>query len=255
MYYEIHGEGSPLVMIMGLSANTDWWTPELIESLADEFQVIIFDNRGAGKTNNPDRDFSIRTLADDTIGLMDALNVDEFFLFGISMGGMIAQEIAINYPERVEKLILAATNCGGSKQVLPDQEVLDILSRPRENVPPEKIINGTIPLLYTEDFIENNPEFIEKHAQALLKSPISAESFERQIKAIMGFNTHLKLKKISSPTLIIHGKKDVIIPYENSEILNKKIPNSKVILLEESGHSLFQPDPGTVVNHIKNFLR
>ena len=255
MYYEVHGEGFPLVMIMGLSANTDWWTQDLIDNLADDFKVIIFDNRGAGKTENSNRDFSIKMLADDTVSLTNNLGIDRFYLFGISMGGMIAQEVAINYPERVEKLILGATNCGGSKQILPEQEILDILSRPRENLTPEEVIEGTIPLLYTEEFIKNNPEFIENYKRELLKTPISPESFERQIKAIMSFNTGMKLKKISCPTLIIHGKKDVLIPYENAEILDKRIPNSKVILLEESGHSFFQPNTEIVIKSMKEFLK
>jgi len=255
MYYEIHGEGFPLLMIMGLSANTDWWTDDLIESLAEDFKVIIFDNRGAGKTKNTDRDFSIKMLADDTVGLMDALNVEKFHLFGISMGGMIAQEVTINYSERVNKLILGCTHCGGSKQILPSQEVIDILSRPRENISPEELIDGTIELLYTRDFIKSNPEFIEDYKQDLLKSPISPDSFERQIKAIMSFNTGMKLKKITCSTLIIHGKKDVLIPYQNSEILNKRIENSKVILLDDSGHSFFQPNPEKVINYIKEFLK
>lgn len=255
MYYEIHGKGFPIVMIMGLSANTEWWTDDLLESLGEEFKLIIFDNRGAGKTEKTNRDYSIKMLADDTVALMDGLKIEKFHVLGVSMGGMIAQELVLNYPERVENLILGCTHCGGSKQILPSQKVIDVLSQDRDNMTPEELINGTIPLLFTEDFIKNNPEFIKSYRQELLKSPISAESFEQQMKAILSFNTCLKLKKITCPTLIIHGKKDILVPHENAGILNKRIANSKVILIDEAAHSFFQPNPEMVVNEIISFLK
>ena len=255
IYYEIHGEGFPIVMIQGLSANTDWWTKEILESLGEDFKLIIFDNRGAGNTENTDLDFSIKMLADDTLTLMDVLNINRFHVFGVSMGGIIAQELVNNYPERVEKLILGCTHCGGSKQILPSQEVLYILNRDHKKITPEKLIEGTIPLLFTEDFIKNDPEFIECYRQKLLKSPMSPESFHRQINAIANFNNYLKLENITCPTLIIHGKKDVLVPYENAEILNKRIANSKLILLDEAAHSFFQPKPEKIIKEIKDFLK
>jgi pimeloyl-ACP methyl ester carboxylesterase len=255
IYYEIYGEGYPIIMIQGLSANTDWWTKELLESLEEDFKLIIFDNRGAGKTENTNRDFSIKMLADDTLALMDALKINHFHIFGVSMGGMIAQELVINYPEKIEKLILGCTHCGGSKQILPSQEVLYILNRDHKKISPEKLIEGTIPLLFTEDFIKNNHEFIESYRQKLLKSPMSPESFHRQINAISRFNNYLKLEKITCPTLIIHGKKDVLVPYENADILNKRIKNSKLILMNEAAHSFFQPKPEIVIKEIKDFLK
>ncbi len=255
IYYEIHGEGFPIVMIQGLSANTDWWTKELLESLGEDFKLIIFDNRGAGKTQNIDRNFSIKMLADDTLALMDALKINRFHVFGVSMGGMIAQELVINYPKKVEKLILGCTHCGGSKQILPSQEVIYILNRDHKKITPEKLIDGTIPLLFTEDFIKNDPEFIESYRQKLLKSPMSSKSFHRQINAISRVNNYLKLENITCPTLIIHGKKDVLVPYENAEILNKRIKNSKLFLLDKAAHSFFQPKPEIVINEIKDFLK
>jgi pimeloyl-ACP methyl ester carboxylesterase len=255
IYYEIHGEGFPIVMIQGLSANADWWTENIIRNLGDNYKLIIFDNRGAGKTENSDQDFSIKILADDTINLLDRLDIARFHVFGVSMGGMIAQEVVLNYPEKVEKLILGCTHCGVSKQILPSEEVIYILNRDHKKISPEKLIEGTIPLLFSENFIKNNPEFIESYRQKLLKSPMSPKSFHQQIKAISSFNSCLMLESISHPTLIIHGKKDVLVPYENAIILNKRIPNSKMILLDEAAHSFFQPNPERVINEIKNFLK
>lgn len=100
MYYEIHGEGIPLVMIMGLSGNVYWWDRSFIDEVSNKFKTIIFDNRGVGRSDDPGVDVSIKMMTDDLIGLMNALNIDRTYLLGISMGGMIAQELVLNYPER-----------------------------------------------------------------------------------------------------------------------------------------------------------
>ncbi|MBL7204204.1 MAG: alpha/beta fold hydrolase [Desulfobacteraceae bacterium] len=106
MYYRVEGSGQPLVMIIGYSANSDWWPPGLVDSLAARYQVILVDNRGAGRTNPGRRCFTIPLMAADTVGLLDALDIAGAHIFGISMGGMISQEIALSHPHRVHKLIL-----------------------------------------------------------------------------------------------------------------------------------------------------
>ena len=118
MYYEVQGEGFPLVMVMGFLGSASCWDPRMLPSLADKFKVVVFDNRGAGRTDISEREYSIKLFAEDTVGLMDALNIPQAHVLGISMGGMIAQEVALNYPRRVQKLILASTFCGGARSVL-----------------------------------------------------------------------------------------------------------------------------------------
>jgi len=118
MYYDVQGEGFPLVMVMGFLGSASCWDPRMVLPLSDKFKVVVFDNRGAGRTDVSDREYSIKLFAQDTVGLMDALNIPRAHVLGISMGGMIAQEVALNYPRRVEKLILASTFCGGAHSVL-----------------------------------------------------------------------------------------------------------------------------------------
>jgi len=118
MYYDVQGEGFPLVMVMGFLGNANCWDPRMMLPLADRFKLIVLDNRGAGRTDISEREYSIKLFAQDTVGLMDALNIPRAHVLGISMGGMIAQEVALNYPKRVEKLILASTFCGGAHSVL-----------------------------------------------------------------------------------------------------------------------------------------
>jgi len=124
IYYEVHGAGFPLVMIMGVGGNINWWDPRLVEGLSKKFKVVIFDNRGTGHTDTSDREYTIKLFANDTAGLMDALGISRFHVFGISMGGMIAQELVLNYPGKVEKLVLCSTNCGGANSVQPSAEVI-----------------------------------------------------------------------------------------------------------------------------------
>jgi len=181
IYYEVHGEGFPLIMIMGLGANLDWWDPRLIQELSKKFKLVTFDNRGVGRTDISDRKYTIELFANDTAGLMDALGISRAHVFGVSMGGMIAQELALNYPKKVEKLVLCSTNCGGKKSVLASQEILEMLKADRSAFSPEEIARMTIPLLFTEDFIKNYPDLIELAIQQILMAPISIEAFTRQL--------------------------------------------------------------------------
>ena len=251
MYYEIHGDGFPFFMIMGLSCDVNWWTPEIIDAMAQNFKTIIFDNRGVGRTDKPEINYSIKMFADDTKGLMDALNIEKAHILGLSMGGFIAQEIALNYPERVDRLILCCTHCGGSKSLTPSNEAMDFLLNPPEE--PIKFVNTFIPFLFTKTYIESNPDFIEAYKQRMLEIPFNLSSYKRQLQAL-GFNAARRLRNINIPTLILHGKEDILIPPGDAEILAKGIPNARKVILDNVAHFLFQPNPEKVTNLISKFL-
>ncbi|MEJ2250299.1 MAG: alpha/beta hydrolase [Candidatus Lokiarchaeota archaeon] len=254
LYYEIHGEGHPLVMIMGLSANLDWWNPEFLNAMTEKFKVITFDNRDAGRSEKSKEVYMIKIFAEDTIGLIDELGIEKAHFLGVSMGGMIAQEIALNFPERVNKLVLCSTNCGNPKSKLPSQEVLKVLTQERDDITSEQIIEETIPLLFTDEFRETNQELVEQTKFNMLKAPIEPSAYRRQINAILKFNSGRRLKKLKIPTLIIHGKKDILIPPENAEILSNLIPNSNVQLFEKSAHGIFMHEPKKVIKAVLEFL-
>jgi pimeloyl-ACP methyl ester carboxylesterase len=255
IHYEIHGEGFPLVMIMGLSANIDWWTPDFLKEVSKRFKVLIFDNRGAGQTDKPDVEYSIQMLAKDTISLMNALNIKKSHMLGISMGGMIAQETALNSPEMIEKLILCSTHCGPPKYVLPSKEVLELLTRPRTGLTPEQLIRAAIPILYTKDWIKNKPENVEITVKNMLKSPIPDHAYQKQVNAIMKFSSSKKLQNIKSPTLVMHGKQDILIPPKNAEVLAKLIPGAKIALFDNSAHALFSQETEKVTKTVIEFLK
>jgi len=200
-----------------------------------------------------DRRYDIRLFADDTAGLMDALGIPRAHVLGISMGGMIGQELVLNYPEKVEKLVLCSTNCGGTKSVQPSEDVTGMLMADRSGVSMEEIARMTIPLLLTEDFIKKNPDFVELTIQQALKVPISNEAFMLQLNAIMEFGTYDRLPQIKAPTLILHGKQDILVPPRNGSILAEAIPNAKLVYLEKSGHTLAE-EMREVISLLKDFL-
>jgi pimeloyl-ACP methyl ester carboxylesterase len=254
MYYEIHGDGFPLFMIQGLGGGSEIWAPATVDLLSKHFKVILFDNRGSGRTDKPEIAYSIDMFAADTAGLMDALNIEKGHVLGISMGGMVAQGLALNFPERVETLILCSTNCGFSKSVLPSPEILKIMMVDRGELTAEELLRSQIPFGWTNEFVKSNPEFIEDEIQRIILNPTPEFSRDRQLLAASKYNTYRKLKKIAIPTLILQGKEDVLTPPENAEILAQNIPRSKLIMLDDSSHRLFQPYTEKVVNYIVDFV-
>ncbi len=253
MYYEIHGKGFPLVMIMGLLANKDWWIPEVIEELSKHFKVLIFDNRGAGRTDAPKIDYTIKMFADDTLGLMDALEIEQTHMLGVSMGGMIAQEFVLNYPDRVKKLVLCSTTPGGPHSVPTPPETIAAMMD-RENLTEEQMARRIIPLLYPKDYIKNNPEVAERTINHILIAPITEDAYMRQLNAIMKFDTYDRLPKINRPTLVMSGKEDVLLPYKNSEILAQRIPRAKLVLYDKVGHGMVTQVAEDFVEKVIEFL-
>jgi pimeloyl-ACP methyl ester carboxylesterase len=269
MYYEVKGEGSSLVMINGGNENLDCWDPRLIEALSNRFRLILFDNRDVGRTSASDREYvDLRLCANDTAGLMNALGISKAHLLGFSLGGMIAQEAAINYPEKVSKLVLYST--GSTWGLGPDlSEFVPALERARSTEEVVKlyrslaiaseypndliekypsVING-----FTANFVKKNPDFVDSYFKRFEEHPISKEGARRQWNALKQFNTQGRLKQIKAPTLVLHGRKDFAMPPKNGKILAEGIPNAKLVLFEKSGHALAE-EMSEVIKAITEFL-
>jgi pimeloyl-ACP methyl ester carboxylesterase len=255
MYYEIYGQGPPLVMIMGIGGNTDYWPPRFIKKLSEIFKVIIFDNRGSGQSDKPDIEYSMKMFADDTVGLMNALNIDHAHILGLSMGGAIAQELGINYPERINKLVLCSTNSGFSKSSLPSPEALKIMMQPRERLTLEEISRKSMPVRLTEKFIKENPDAIEEYIQRECRNPTPPKMYKRQIDAIVKFNTYKRLTNINRPTLIMQGKLDLMTSVQNAELLANNIKGAKLAVFEDTAHDIFSQDSDIVIKTLIEFLK
>lgn len=254
IYYEIHGEGSPLVMIMGLSANIDWWHPYVIDQFSKNFKIVIFDNRGAGRTDKPAIDYSIKMFADDTVGLMEELGIDKAHMLGVSMGGVICQEIALNYPERVDKLVLVSTTCGGPNSVPVPQETLQIMLS-RGEMTDEERMRTTVELLFPEEYRKNNPEIMEEAVKRLMIAPTPIDAYMRQLQAGAQFDSYDKLPNIKAPTIVLTGKKDILLPWENSKILAERISGAKLVAFEESGHGMVSQNAEQFTKAVIEFLK
>jgi len=234
IYYEVHGQGEPLVLIMGLGANANGWDMQT-PTFSREFQVVAFDNRGSGRSDKPDSRYSTRLFADDTAGLMDALGIASAHVYGMSMGGLIAQELVLNYPQRVRTLVLGATSCGGQEGVDASPETLALMVSV-SNLGPEEAAEKGLVLLYTDEFIARKREKLIARALAQADLRPSPEAFARQLQAIIRHRTYDRLPQIGCPTLIIAGTEDKILPVENSRILAERIPGAELVILPKVGH-------------------
>jgi pimeloyl-ACP methyl ester carboxylesterase len=251
VYYEVKGKGYPLLMITGLGGNLDLWDPRLVEGLAKNFKLVMFDNRGTGRTDMSDKVYTMKLLADDTMGLMNALEISKAHVLGLSMGGMIAQELVLNYPEKVSKMVLCSTRGGGLRSVQSSQKVPETPVDPSRMSPEE--YRKALTTVCTEDFIKENPDLVELMAQKRLMHPTSKEAYMRQLNAIRKFDTSERFHQIKTPTLILHGRKDVLIHPENAAILAEAIPNAKLVYFEKSGHALAE-ETEKVINVTREFL-
>ena len=239
IYYETHGEGEPLVLIMGYGGSSGQWFSQ-IPGLSQEYRLVVFDNRGTGRSDKPDVPYTMQMLAEDVSGLLEALAIDAAHVYGVSMGGMIAQEFSLRHPDKVISLILGCTNPGGRNSILADAEALAFLFDPeRGKVPPEQKARETVPFLYTQKFIDNNPDTVEQFIAKTLEYATPVLGFRRQSQAIMAHDTYHRLPQIKAPTLVISGTADRLIPVENSRLLASRIPDAELVILEDVGHGFF----------------
>lgn len=254
IHYRVYGAGEPLLLIMGLSANADWWGEEFLEPLAERYQVVTFDNRGAGRSSQPEGPYTIRQMAEDAVGLMDHLGWESAHVGGASMGGMIAQELALDYPERVRRLVLMCTYCGGQEAVQPSQEILAMLNMPRDGISERDLHKATLYLLFPEEYIEENPQMMEEIVDTFMIAPIRPKCFVWQVMGVSTWSCHSRLRDIRQPTLIITGTEDVLIPPENAHILAEAIPDSRMVELPGAGHGMQAMFPERVAQEILDFL-
>ncbi|MBM4446472.1 MAG: alpha/beta hydrolase [Chloroflexi bacterium] len=255
IYYESQGDGEPILLIQGYGQYSGHWET-LIPPLSKEYRVISFDNRGTGRSDKPDIPYTMKMMADDAKGLLDAIGVDSAHVFGVSMGGMISQEFALNHPDKLISLILGCTQCGGEKTILPSEEALAFLFSPEmAKLPVEERARQTAPWLWTQEFIDKYPEAVEFYVAITSKYPTPTHGYACQAQAIIGHDTYERLPQIEAPTLVIAGDADRLIPVENSRVLASRIPNAELVILENAGHGFFGDAADESTKAILDFLR
>ncbi|NQV12765.1 MAG: alpha/beta hydrolase [Parcubacteria group bacterium] len=251
MSYQTFGQGEPLVMIMGFSGTMDLWPPAVINKLAQDYQVIIFDNRGMGYTEAGAEEFSIRLFADDTVALLEALGIEKAHVLGWSMGTYVAQELALNYPDKVNKLILYAADCGGEHVV--DQKAEDLAKVTDTSGSEEERLERLLSALFPPEWLAANPNPAEYMPE--VKEEATAENIARQAQAMEEWvSTYDRLPQIKQETLFIAGSQDIIPPPRNSFVMAEQIPASSVIQIKSSGHGLIFQYPEKFVDTVRYFL-
>lgn len=250
---EVTGEGYPIVLIQGLTATMDWWDLELVDALSKKYRVLRFDNRGAGQTVTPkEGEFSGELFADDTVGLLKAKGIERANILSMSMGGMIAQELALKYPERVNKLVLGCTFCGGEHMVQASHEVMQMLVDFSGGL--EGIFERVLKLMFPKDYLDANPDYVKDFKERYLRAPITAHNAMRQFSACARVNTYNRLPKVLPPTLVACGADDILIPPQNSRILAERIPGAKLIEYPGSGHGFMSQMRETFLKDLLAFL-
>ncbi|UCC16943.1 MAG: alpha/beta hydrolase [Dehalococcoidales bacterium] len=240
IYYEIHGEGEPLVLIMGLGGDHFRWF-RILPLLAENFKVFTFDNRGVGKTDKPDIPYSMEMMSDDVAGLMDAVGIEKAHVFGISLGGMIAQNFALLHPDRIISLVLGCTFCGGKHTISSEERTGPGVLDPSliETMLPEERAVEMLPALYSLEFIDNNQDFVDIQIEYAKNNPPDIIGYRRQMGAAGTHNTYDRLPEIKIPTLVIAGDKDVLISVDNSRLIASRIPNAELVILKGMGHGFY----------------
>jgi pimeloyl-ACP methyl ester carboxylesterase len=288
--YDISGQGEPLVLIMGLGGTRQSWVFQK-RTFSKHFKVVAFDSRGIGKSDKPDEPFTIKTMADDTIGLMDHLNIDKAHVLGVSHGGRVAQEVAINYPDRVNRLVLASTNTGAEGIDDLPPEVLRAFGRKERTGQSDIIYAGMQRCtvcqadlqgkeLWEHMWAAHRPQMLEwaeksidfdkiislgfnKRLSRLFIIPLARlqlklggiEAHVRLIEATVGSSTLDRLHLIKAPTLVILGAEDKFCPPRSIEAMATRIPDVKLVKIEGSAHNILIEMKSRFNKEVVDFLR
>lgn len=252
--YEVHGRGDPLLLIGGFTMVKEAWAYQ-VEGLSRRFQVIAFDNRGVGQSTVPQEPFTIWDMAQDAIGLLDALEVPCANIFGISMGGLIAQVMALDHPHRVRKMALGCTTHGGKEAVAPTAEVMGLMAKAAEpSLSPEQAVRMRVPILFGDRFLKEEPLRLEQWISEAVRRAPTPQGAGLQMKALSRFNVRERLGEIACPVLVITGSLDRMMDPENSRLLAQRIPGARLYMMEGAGHLFFLERPEEVNRVLTDFF-
>jgi 3-oxoadipate enol-lactonase len=230
LFWDEQGQGAPMLLIMGLGWPSQMWYRSR-PVLAAKFRTIAFDNRGVGQSDVPPGPYPIAVMAADAAAVLDAAGIESAHICGMSMGGMIAQQFALQYPQRVRSLILGCTAPGGPNAVQADREVLQLLMAPRGN--PEEMARAIYPYIY-----DSGTSDARKEEDLAVRRPWfpTVEGYLAQLQGIMAWEAYSRLPQIAAPTVVIHGETDRLIPPENGKRIAARIPNAKLVMIPHASH-------------------
>jgi 3-oxoadipate enol-lactonase len=251
LHWQTTGDGEPVLLIMGLGLSGGaWW--RTVPVLAQRLRVITFDNRGVGRSRAFSYAYTTAAMADDTATVLDAVGVERAHVYGISLGGMVAQVLALRHPERVRSLVLGATSPGGPRAVRPTAEVTAFFRR-RPRMAPEEAAWESVPINYGPRCRAKHFERIEEDVAQRLAYPFSERAYRAQLFAAAWHNCLGALSRITVPTLVVHGALDRVVPAANAHLMAERIPGARLRILEGVGH-LYPTEEPSADRQIARFL-
>jgi pimeloyl-ACP methyl ester carboxylesterase len=213
-----------------------------VRQLQSHFTTIRYSHRGTGTSDRLEGETTLRDLADDAASLLTALRIEKAHVLGVSMGGMVAQELALNHPQRVQGLVLGCTACGGGSHSHRDggavpaaPEIIALLS-PEPGLSRDEQLRRSWPAISTPEFIESHGNVLEERLQTSLINPTPIETAMRQMAAVQAFDSFDRLPQIKAPTLVLHGDRDVLVPVANAYVLKERIPGAELRIVAGAGH-------------------
>lgn len=237
MYYEIHGDGFPLLLVAGLGGGSWSWYGQ-VPYFKQRYRTISFDNRGAGRSSIPEGPYRMGQLADDAHRLLNHLGIDKTFVLGLSMGGMIVQELALMIPQRIQAMILGCTHAGGAAMTPPTRAVMDILVN-HAGLTRQQILEKNAPIFFSKTCREQHPAVIAAYNRAQLAAPPQPEeAFRAQLAAIRTYDVSARISSLEIPTMIVTGSEDVLIPPANARALAGLLPHAELVVIPGAGHAL-----------------
>lgn len=248
IYWDEQGHGEPVFLIMGLGYTSHMWY-RMRPLLAGQYRTVAFDNRGVGRSDVPPGPYSIALMASDAAAVLDAAGISSGHVVGLSMGGMIAQEFALQYPERVRSLILGCTAPGGPAAIRAEPEAIELLKA--RNLTPEQAAEGAVPFIYdpatpreriNEDLAIRRPWFPRP------------EGYVAQLQGIPSWEAYSRLPRITAPTLVIHGESDRLVPPANAKLIADRIPGAKLVMIPHASHLFITDQPEAALNAMLGFL-
>jgi 3-oxoadipate enol-lactonase len=249
IYWEERGEGAPVLLIMGLGYTLDMWY-RTATVLAQRYRTISFDNRGVGRSDVPAGPYLMLAMAADAAAVMDSAGVERAHVFGISMGGMIAQEFALQYPERVHSLILGCTSHGGLEAVPADADVITTLMA-RGTMSVEDGVRAMVPFIYDAS---TPRERIEEDLAIRRRTFPTAAGYFAQVQGIFVFESRSRLSRLKMPTLVLHGESDRLVPPENGRRIASLISSARLVMLPGASHIFPTDQPEAAHQAILSFL-
>ncbi len=254
LVYDLQGSGQPVVLIHGAQGDRSMFWGMVPWLTAAGFQVLSFDQRGSGESEKPAQPYTTALLAEDTAALLDHVGFPSAHVIGVSMGGMIAQELVLRHPQKVRSLVLGCTTPGGPHSVRLEDRALG-RAYATEDLSPEERGRALAEAAFTEGYLREHPEVVSAMIEARRQRPLDPQALSRRLEAALAHDTYGRLGEISCPVLVLTGKNDALISWENSRILAERIPGAKLVLLEPAGHVFWLEQPEKSREAILGFLK